>query len=42
MSQARLAPKKKIAPPVRVAYTLTAADGNFIITQDAKNIVGKY
>lgn len=42
MSQAALYPRKKTPPPVRVTYTLTAANGNFLITQDSKQITVKY
>lgn len=42
ISQTTLAPKKRPAPPVRVTYTLTAANGNALVTQDSKNIVVKY
>lgn len=37
-----LAPRKKPAPVVRVTYTLKAANGNYLVTQDSKNIVVKY
>lgn len=42
MSQATLFPKKKAPPPVRVTYTLTAADASPLITQDSKNITVRY
>lgn len=42
MSQATLYPRKKTPPPVRVTYNLTAANGNFLITQDSKQITVKY
>lgn len=42
MSQAALYPKKKVPPPVRVTYTLTAADGTYLLTQDSKNITVRY
>lgn len=37
-----LAPSKKPAPVVRVTYTLKAANGNYLVTKDLKNIVVKY
>jgi hypothetical protein len=42
VSVATLYPTKKTPPPVRVTYTLTAADGNSLITQDSKNITVRY
>lgn len=42
MSQATLFPKKKTPPPVRVVYTLTAADDSPLVTQDSKNITVRY
>jgi hypothetical protein len=41
-SSITLAPRKKPQPVVRVVYTLKAANGNFLITKDAKNITVKY
>lgn len=41
MSQATLVPK--LPPPVvRVTYTLAAADGTYLLTQDSKNITVRY
>lgn len=42
MSVRTLAPSKKPAPVVRVTYTLKAANGNYLVTKDLKNIVVKY
>lgn len=42
MSVATLAPKKKQPPPVRVTYTLKAANGTYLLTQDSKNITARY
>lgn len=41
-SAASLYPKKPKAPVVRVVYTLTAANGDYLTTQDAKNITVRY
>lgn len=41
-SPVTLSPRKKTPPVVRVTYTLKAANGNFLVTQDAKNITVKY
>lgn len=41
-SASGLYPKKPKAPVVRTTYTLTAADGKYLKTQDAKNITVKY
>lgn len=38
----RLSPQKKPTPIVRVTYTMKAANGNYLITKDAKNITAKY
>jgi hypothetical protein len=42
MGQTTLAPRKKPAPVVRVTYTLTAKNGNYLITKDSKNLTAKY
>jgi hypothetical protein len=41
-SASRLYPKKPKAPVVRVTYSLTAANGNYLKTQDSKNITVRY
>lgn len=41
-SRVTLAPRKPKAPIVRVTYTLKAANGNYLITKDSKNITVKY
>jgi hypothetical protein len=41
-SASSLYPKKPKPPVVRVVYTLTAANGNYLKTQDGKNITVKY
>lgn len=41
-SKITMAPTKRPAPVVRVSYTLKAADGSYLVTQDSKNITVRY